>query len=171
MPLAMVSALIGSLTFMAFEGAKDFSRLARGKITKEIFADSIMLKSVSATAGAYGAAIGQLAIPVPIIGAMIGAMLGSIIAQNGYQFLNKITDAYFRTAEFEQMKQINKLLVCEWNTFLNDYEIWLQKNRQYEIEKEKIKTEIEREDDLNDVLNKKLLQSLKEVNDECAKRS
>lgn len=158
--------LVGSITFIAFEGAKDFSRLAKGEITGEVFTDNIISKSVSATAGVYGAAIGQVIIPVPIVGAMAGAMLGSIIAQNGYQFLNKITDAYFRTAEFEQMKQINKLLAGEWNTFLNDYERWLQKNHQFEIGKEKLQTEIEREDGLNDNLNKKLLQVLKEVNNE-----
>lgn len=157
--------LVGTLTFIAFEGAKDFSKLMKGELTGELFADSIMRKTVSATAGTYGAFFGQMVIPVPIIGAMVGAMLGSIIANHGYQFLDNVSEAYFRTAEFEQMKKINICLAGEWNTFISDYEQWAKKDFQYKVEKQKVKAQIRVQDAIIKDLDRKLLKDLEDADE------
>lgn len=158
--------LIGTLTFIAFECAKDFSKLRKGELTGELFADSMMRKSVSATAGVYGAVFGQMAIPIPVVGAMAGAMLGSIIANHGYQFLDTVSEAYFRTAEFEQMKKINICLAADWNTFISNYEQWVKTGLQYKIEKHKWEARIRAEDALTQNLDRKLLEDLEDADDE-----
>lgn len=135
---AMKSAdptIIGTMTYIAFEGVKDFNKYSKGEITGEILADSLMAKSVGASAGAYGAAIGQAVIPVPIVGAMIGAMIGSIVAQHGYQLLDTVAESYYRSKEFEEMKNINFALANQWNELLINYNNWLSTNKYYQEQK------------------------------------
>ena len=128
---------IGTLTFIVFEGAKDFLKFRNGDLSGELFADGMMQKSVFATAGAYGATIGQIIIPVPIVGAMVGAMVGSILAKHGYQCLNILTESYFRTKYLKEMIQINFLLAREWDLFISNYDRWIEKTLHFETEKQK----------------------------------
>ncbi len=157
---------IGTLTFIAFEGAKDFTSYTNGYITGEELADSMMRKSLAATAGAYSAVIGQSIIPVPVVGAMIGAMIGSIIAQQGYHFMETLSEAYFRSTEFEQMKQVNVLISIEWDQFLNNYEDWIMKKHQYQEQKRSLERRYDHYDSINKALNDRLLNALKEGTDE-----
>ena len=124
-----------------------------------------MQKSVAATAGAYGATIGQAIIPVPVVGAMIGAMIGSIAAQNGYQFLNVVTEAYFRTKELEEMIQINYLLANEWNIFIASYDHWIENATQFEREKRIWDERFNNNQIKNEFLNRKLREALETDND------
>lgn len=152
--------MIGTLTFIAFEGAKDFGKYANGEVSGELFANGLMGKSVTASAGAYGATIGQAVIPIPIVGAMIGAMVGSLVAQNGYLFLDTVSEAYFRSEEFEQLKQANILLAGEWNQFLTNYDNWIAKNELYQGHKQAyIRRSAERKL-VNRGLNAELLEAL-----------
>lgn len=157
--------LIGTLTFITVEAAKDASQLMRGELTGELFADSLMRKSLAATAGAYGAAIGQLVIPVPIVGAMIGATVGSIVAQNGYQLLDTLSEAYFRSVELERLAQINVLLAGEWNTFTASYERWQQQSRYYESETRKLDEQFQMKERLSRELGRRLRQLASEDED------
>lgn len=127
-------ALIGTMTYLAFEAAKDFSKYAKGEMAGELLADSLMGKSVSASAGTYGAVLGT-AIPVPIIGPMVGAMVGSIIAHHGYRFMDTVSEAYFRSEQFEEMKSINVALAKEWSDFINQYDEWAAKNHYYRTQR------------------------------------
>ena len=116
--------LVGTLTYLAIEAAKDIGKYQRGEITEEQLADGMMRKSVVATAGAYGAAIAQVVIPIPFLGAMIGATLGSIIASAGYKFLDTAAEVFFRSDELEELAQITGALAGEWEGFLRDYHTW-----------------------------------------------
>jgi hypothetical protein len=157
--------IIGTLTYIAFEGAKDVTKYANGELTGELLADGLMAKSISASAGAYGAAIGQTLIPVPVLGAMIGAMVGSIAAQQGYQFLDTVSEAYFRSEEFEQLKKINIALAGQWNVFINDYDDWVSHSNDYQKQKGKFLASFATGDALNTQGNDELLKAV-EKNDE-----
>lgn len=157
--------LIGTLTFITIEGAKDFTKLRKGELTGDLFTDSMLRKSVSATAGAYGAFLGQLVIPVPVVGAMAGAMLGSIIANHGYQFLDTMSEAYFRTAEFEQMKKINTCIAIEWNAIISDYEQWVENGFHYKVEKQKLEAQISVQDAIIKDFDRRLLQDLEDADE------
>jgi len=132
---AIDPTIIGTMTYITFEGAKDFTKYSRGEITGEVLADGLMAKSVAATTGAYGAVIGQVIIPIPIVGAMIGAMVGSIAAQNGYRFVNVVTESYFRSEQIKAMTQINVALAKQWNDFLLNYNDWIVRNQYYQAQK------------------------------------
>ena len=157
---AVDPTLVGTLTFLVFEGAKDFSKYRKGELDVEHLTDSLMRKSVTATAGAYGATIGQIIIPIPIVGAMCGAMVGSIIAQNGYEFLNKFTDLYFRSEDFEEMKIVTVGLSSEWNYFVSSYDDWQAKSLRYQEEKQKHLSDLSKVDIINHDLNQQLLSAL-----------
>jgi hypothetical protein len=152
--------IVGTLTYIAFEGAKDFNKYAKGEMSGEILSDSLMGKSVSASAGAYGAVIGQTLIPVPILGAMIGAMVGSIAAQQGYRFLDTVSESYFRSEQFEDMKKINIALAKQWDNFLNDYENWVVKNQYFQHQKVLFLQNSVTFDAMNDQLNAQIMQAL-----------
>jgi hypothetical protein len=157
--------LIGTLTFLAFEGIKDFRKFQKGNLSGEMFADSMMRKSVAASAGAYGAAIGQAAIPIPIVGAMIGAMVGSIVAQHGYKLVENVTEAYFRTKEFEQLKQINVALSFQWTVFVSDYEAWVKQKTEYQLQKQQLLTRTAVEENVGRDLTRDLYKALEDLDD------
>jgi hypothetical protein len=157
--------IIGTLTFIAFEGAKDFSKFRSGQISGEIFADNIMSKSTTACAGAYGAAIGQAVIPIPILGAMIGAMVGSISAQYGYKFLDTASEAYFRSVEFAKIKEVNLLLALEWNQFLTNYENWKKSDQNYQTQKTLHLQHRSLLNSINDSLDLRIMRALEEDNE------
>jgi hypothetical protein len=157
--------VIGTLTFITFEGAKDFIKFKNGDMSGELFANGMMQKSVAATAGAYGATIGQAIIPVPVVGAMIGAMVGSLVAQHGYQFLDIATEAYFRTENLKEMIQTNSLLAKEWNLFISNYDRWIERKLHFEEEKQRWDDRFNRNQKNSEYLNSQLLEAL-EINDD-----
>jgi len=154
--------MIGTMTFIAFEGAKDFSSYTNGELTGELFADSMMRKSISATAGAYGATLGQVLIPVPVVGAMVGAILGSIMAQQGYQFMEIVTESYFRSKEFEEIKQVNIRLADEWNSFISAYDQWKERRILYEIDKQRWQTKLQKSETVDRQLDLKIKEALED---------
>lgn len=128
--------LIGTLTFLIWETSKDFIDYKNGKngMEGQDFANKVMAKSVAATSGAYGAAIGQVAIPIPIVGAMVGAMVGSFFGGKGYESLDYVSEKFYRTKEFEEMKMLTNQLARNWESFTNTYEIWNEVNQSYKNE-------------------------------------
>ena len=72
-----------------------------------------------------------MVIPVPILGAMIGAMVGSMLAGQGYQCLDYVTEAYFRSKEFEELKGITANIADQWNLFVADYAGWKRSTRAF----------------------------------------
>jgi hypothetical protein len=157
-------SLIGTLTFLAVEGAKDFTRHAQGRLTGAQYANRTMLKAITATAGVYGAAIGQAVIPIPIVGAMIGAMVGSLAAQQGYQFVETLSEAYFRTANLEEMARVNQLLAVEWTAFVADYDRWLRRCQHYEHAKHEWDMRLRDKTALTHALDRRLRQALEDLN-------
>jgi len=157
--------VIGTLTYIAFEGAKDVTKYAKGELTGELLADGLMAKSVSACGGTYGAVIGQVLIPVPVLGSMIGAMVGSIAAQQGYQFLDAVSESYFRSKEFEQLMEINIALAMQWDRFINDYDNWVSHNNYYQKMKSDAFMRLGTIDASHKELDNELLKAL-EKNDE-----
>ena len=116
--------VVGALTFLAFEGVKDYDRWKRGEIAGVDFADGMLMKSAGATGGAIGASVGQALIPIPVAGAMIGAMVGSIIASQGYRCLDYVSDSYFRSTEFKDLVRITRDLAAQWSALVTDYTAW-----------------------------------------------
>jgi len=121
---AVNPTLVGMLTYLTFEGVKDYRRLQKNEITGVEFADTIMFKAAAAMGGAQGAILGQMAIPIPIVGAMIGAMVGSMLASQGYKCLDYVAEAYFRSKEFEDLKRLTVQIADQWNLFVMDYASW-----------------------------------------------
>jgi len=128
--------LVGTLTYLTFEGVKDYRRFIRNEISGVEFADSMMFKSAAAVGGAVGAGqaaaiIGQSAIPIPVVGALVGAMVGSVLASQGYKCLDYVNEAYFHSEEFEELKQVTAQVADQWNLFVADYAGWKRSSRAF----------------------------------------
>ena len=94
----------------------------------------MLRKGASATAGAYGAAIGQALIPVPLVGAMIGATVGSMSAQFGYRLLEITVDQWWEAEEFEALLQATGSLTSSWNDFLLEFAGWYSRARRLDLQ-------------------------------------
>ena len=58
---------------------------------------------------------------------MVGAMMGSVLANQGYQCLEYVTDSYFHSEEFEELKRVIADVATEWNLLATDYGLWRQR--------------------------------------------
>lgn len=123
--------LVGTLVYLTVEGGKDFMEYQDGKLSGEWFADGMMQKSASAAGGVYGAALGQVAFPVPIVGAMIGATLGSILASTGYELIDVPVDAFYREEQLEELAITYRELATVWVDIEQRYEHWAEHDPYY----------------------------------------
>lgn len=79
-----------------------------GKIDNDGFIDLITLNAIDATGAALGASVGQLIIPIPILGAVIGSIITTTALNLGKGILNK-----------KELELINKRQE-KMNTFINE---------------------------------------------------
>ncbi len=71
---------IGALTALVLQGASDAVDLRNGAITGSEFALRFSRNAAAAGGGTIGAGVGQVLIPIPVLGAMIGSVVGSALA-------------------------------------------------------------------------------------------
>lgn len=79
---AMKSAsppVVGAVVAVAVNAALDAAALRRGEISPEEFGRRMTTNSIVAAASTAGAAVGQVLIPIPYIGAIIGSTVGSAV--------------------------------------------------------------------------------------------
>ncbi len=133
------------------------SDLNSGEIDQEEFMELGMLVCSESAIVGIATAIGQTAIPIPILGAVIGSVAGSMLVstlgsgnkKTSHQirkeinsYLNKLDDAYKKTvieitAEFEKLGRLTKIAFdLENNKFLLNASIELA--NAYGVEKSKI---------------------------------
>jgi hypothetical protein len=152
--------LIGALTYMAVEGGKDLLRYRKGDLSGDWFADGMMRKSLGAASGAYGAALGQVVIPIPVLGSMIGASLGSILAENGYQLLEDATDAFYRETQLRELAGAFTELSTAWTTLDQRFEYWLAHDAYYRNQVSQHERRQAEHDEKRSLLNQKLQDAL-----------
>lgn len=90
---AVASGTIGLATAAANRRA--------GKLDDDEFADLVFFNAIEATGAAVGATLGQVAIPIPILGAVVGSIAASIILGQGKRFLSKAENDAIRARESE----------------------------------------------------------------------
>jgi hypothetical protein len=153
-------SLVGTMVHLTVEGGKDYIKYQNGDLSGEWFADGMMRKSVAACSGAYGAALGQVVIPIPIIGSMIGAATGSMIANQGYGLLEDSVDAFYREDELRALASAYHDLSLAWGDLEERYEFWLAHSEYYrnQIDQHKRRQEDRDQDRAN--LNQKLRDQL-----------
>jgi hypothetical protein len=154
--------LIGTLTFIIWESARDFTKYKRGEIDGEDFANSALSKGVAASLGAYGSVIGQMAIPIPVVGALVGASLGSMIGSVGYEKLENVADHFYRPEVINDLKQSSAQLSMSWNIFVNVYGSWKKYNERYKEISMIIYSKL---DELNEDVEEGLIQLRKQIED------
>lgn len=116
---------VGVLTFLMFEGFRDFRRYRSRSINGESFADGMLRKGFTALAGAGGAAVvGQILIPIPVVGSFLGATVGSIAAQCGYAALETSVESWWRSSELDALVTAYGDLSSSWDLFLDDFAHW-----------------------------------------------
>jgi len=81
------SSLPAYMATAAFEIGKTMTQYFQGKIDGLQCVEELGVKGYCMTTSALFAAIGQVAIPIPIVGAMAGSMLGYFIASSSYKEL------------------------------------------------------------------------------------
>ena len=64
-----------------------------GKLDDDDFAELVFCNAIESTGTAMGAAIGQVIIPVPVLGAVVGSIAASVILGQGKRFLNRAENA------------------------------------------------------------------------------
>lgn len=152
--------LVGTLTYLTVEGGKDYLKYRSGGLSGEWFADGMMRKSVGAATGAYGAALGQVVIPIPIIGSMIGASLGSIVANNGYQFAETATENFYREEQLRELAGAYTELSTAWMDLESRYEYWLEHDAFYRNRVDEYRHRQDKHDQDRIQLNQELRNSL-----------
>lgn len=81
------TALPAAAVTVAMESSKTLARYAQGEIDGVQCFEQLGEQGYSMVASAMFATIGQIAIPVPIVGALIGSMLGYALASASYETL------------------------------------------------------------------------------------
>lgn len=77
LPAMIVSACLST--------SKSIHRYARGEIDAEVLAQEIGVSVTGTMSSAMFAAIGQVAIPIPVLGGLIGGMVGYVLTNTFYQ--------------------------------------------------------------------------------------
>ncbi|YCH32320.1 hypothetical protein M1D48_10020 [Erwinia sp. D4-22] len=79
---------IGMATAMALNSIEYSYQYSKGKISGKELAFNSSRDAVTLALGSGGALVGQMVIPVPILGALIGNMVGSMLASAGMEYAN-----------------------------------------------------------------------------------
>src|SRR5699024_6381650 len=79
----------GALTSGFFGLSNAIVKYRKGAVNTDEFIDLVTLNAVDATGAAVGAAVGQMAIPIPIVGALIGSIVTTTALSIGKGILNK----------------------------------------------------------------------------------
>ena len=79
---------IGMATAMALNSIENSWRYAQGQISGKELAFNSSRDAVALMMGGGGAALGQMLIPVPILGALLGNLVGSTIGAVGFSYAN-----------------------------------------------------------------------------------
>ena len=91
-PLANASpAALGGVAVVAVESMKAVWAWQRGECTGEQATSLAFASGVRTAAALQGAAIGQVLIPIPIVGAIVGTLTGSFLAEQGMQTMTNTT--------------------------------------------------------------------------------
>lgn len=72
-----------------------------GKLDDDEFADLVFFNAIEATGAAVGAGLGQVLIPIPILGAVVGSIAASVTLSQGKQFLSEVENDAIRAREAE----------------------------------------------------------------------
>ncbi|WP_143553933.1 hypothetical protein [Serinicoccus sp. CUA-874] len=83
--------------------------LRAGKVDDDEFADLALFNALDATGAAVGAALGQMVIPIPILGAVVGSIAANVILSQGKGSLNRAEAATIEAREAEIAKYISGL--------------------------------------------------------------
>ncbi len=81
--------VVGAMTAVVLRAMVDAYRLSQGEISATQFGDRTAGGCVAGVAGMYGAAAGQVLIPIPVVGALVGSFVGSLLGSAGYDGLKK----------------------------------------------------------------------------------
>ena len=92
---------------MAFGGA--LKRFATGETDTGEFLRELGEKGLNFGAMSYGFAVGQAAIPIPVIGGIIGSLVGSVLTSG---LISRISEA-LRRSELEHQERIRLMAECE----------------------------------------------------------
>lgn len=90
---AVASGTIGLATAVANRRA--------GKLDDGGFADLVFCNAIESSGAAIGAAIGQVFIPDPVVGAVVGSIAASVILGQGRKFLNLAENRLIETRAAE----------------------------------------------------------------------
>lgn len=89
--LKMVSpAAIGMATTITLNAIGDAIKLYQGKLSGQEFAINCMRDAFVLSSGVYGATVGQLIIPIPVLGAIAGNLVGSTLGAVVFEGLNHV---------------------------------------------------------------------------------
>ncbi|GHS94645.1 hypothetical protein FACS1894107_14730 [Planctomycetales bacterium] len=103
------SNLPATLAVTALECGKTFAKYFRGEIDGEECLEELGEKGVGMTSSAMFATLGQIAIPIPIVGAAIGGMVGYALSSACYK---ELTSA-LKGAKLAQEERIRIEAECE----------------------------------------------------------
>ena len=103
------SSLPAYIATATFEVGKTMTQFFRGKIDGLQCIEELGVKGYCMTSSALYAAIGQVAIPIPVVGAMAGSMLGYIIGSASYK---ELKDS-LRMAKLAREERIRVEKECE----------------------------------------------------------
>ncbi|MDP3277121.1 MAG: hypothetical protein Q8Q09_18155 [Deltaproteobacteria bacterium] len=81
---AATPGIVGASTAVVLRALVDAYKLSQGQITAVQFADRTAGGCAAGMAGMYGAAAGQVLIPIPVVGALVGSFVGSTLGSLGY---------------------------------------------------------------------------------------
>jgi hypothetical protein len=93
-------------------------RYVRGEIDGEEFFDELGNKGTGMLAGGMGATVGQLAIPIPVVGAVIGGMIGYTLSSIFYaEALSAFKEKKEAEANYERVKAICAVACVQMRTY------------------------------------------------------
>lgn len=78
---------IGALAVISVHGIRDGLAVGRGELDVASFAGRTAVNAASATGGLAGAAVGQVLVPVPVVGGLVGSTVGALVARHGVKAL------------------------------------------------------------------------------------
>jgi hypothetical protein len=82
---------IGMATTMALNSIKYSIRMHQGTMSHQDFVHRSLRDASALTGGLYGAAVGQMIIPIPLLGALVGNLVGATLGATAYQGAHQVT--------------------------------------------------------------------------------